>query len=148
MASKDEAAKPIEWTVTGMDCASCATKIRTAVERLPGAESVDIALMTERLKVRLDEAKTPRDKVEAAVKSLGYGIAERKGPAAAAASAPQPPILKRADIWREWSRRRDVVAVAGTHGKTTTVRKLAFGSTVPEKLTLQVGHRAVPFRRR
>jgi UDP-N-acetylmuramate--alanine ligase len=39
------------------------------------------------------------------------------------------PILKRADIWREWSRRRDVVAVAGTHGKTTTTALIALALT-------------------
>jgi UDP-N-acetylmuramate--alanine ligase len=35
------------------------------------------------------------------------------------------PILKRADLWREWSAQRDVVAVAGTHGKTTTTAMIA-----------------------
>ncbi|HQU69626.1 MAG TPA: heavy metal translocating P-type ATPase [Albidovulum sp.] len=96
MAGENTAAKQIEWTVTGMDCASCANKIRTAVERLPGTETVDIALMTERLKMRLDESKTSRANVEAAVKKLGYGIAERRtgaAPAAAAAAA-QPSVLK------------------------------------------------------
>ncbi len=35
------------------------------------------------------------------------------------------PVLKRADLWREWSAQRDVVAVAGTHGKTTTTTMIA-----------------------
>lgn len=35
------------------------------------------------------------------------------------------PILKRADLWREWSQQRTVVAVAGTHGKTTTTAMIA-----------------------
>jgi UDP-N-acetylmuramate--alanine ligase len=39
------------------------------------------------------------------------------------------PILKRADLWREWSQRRAVVAVAGTHGKTTTTALLALALT-------------------
>jgi UDP-N-acetylmuramate--alanine ligase len=43
----------------------------------------------------------------------------------AAARARGIPILKRADLWREWSARRDVVAVAGTHGKTTTTAMIA-----------------------
>lgn len=30
------------------------------------------------------------------------------------------PVLRRADLWREWSCGRKVVAVAGAHGKTTT----------------------------
>lgn len=34
-------------------------------------------------------------------------------------------VLKRADLWREWSRQRQVVAVAGTHGKTTTTAMIA-----------------------
>lgn len=34
-------------------------------------------------------------------------------------------VLKRADLWAEWSRARPVVAVAGTHGKTTTTAMIA-----------------------
>ena len=70
-----------EWTVTGMDCASCAGKIRGALERLPGVADVDVALMTERLRLTLDEDQTPRDHVETTVKKLGFGIAP-KGSAA------------------------------------------------------------------
>ena len=70
-----------EWTVTGMDCGSCAGKIRGALERLPGVADVDVALMTERLRLTLDEDQTSRDHVETAVKKLGFGIAP-KGSAA------------------------------------------------------------------
>lgn len=35
------------------------------------------------------------------------------------------PTLKRADLWREWSAQRKIVAVAGTHGKTTTTAMIA-----------------------
>jgi UDP-N-acetylmuramate--alanine ligase len=35
------------------------------------------------------------------------------------------PVLKRADLWRSWSHERPVVAVAGTHGKTSTSAMLA-----------------------
>ena len=66
-----------EWTVSGMDCASCAGKVRGAVERLPGVSDVDVALMTERLRLTLDEGQTRRDQVEAIVKRLGYGIAAK-----------------------------------------------------------------------
>ncbi|MBC8162864.1 MAG: UDP-N-acetylmuramate--L-alanine ligase, partial [Roseiflexaceae bacterium] len=37
----------------------------------------------------------------------------------AAARAAGIPVWKRADLWRQWSQQRFVVAVAGTHGKTT-----------------------------
>jgi UDP-N-acetylmuramate--alanine ligase len=42
-----------------------------------------------------------------------------------AARARGIPVLRRADLWRQWSQERDVVAVAGTHGKTTTTAMLA-----------------------
>ena len=66
-----------DWTVSGMDCGSCATKVRSAVARLPGVSDVEIGIMTERLRLTLDETQTARDKVEKTVRSLGYGIAPR-----------------------------------------------------------------------
>ncbi len=42
-----------------------------------------------------------------------------------AARAAGIPLLKRQDLWRDWSQQRTVVAVAGTHGKTTTTALLA-----------------------
>ena len=77
MAVEDQAGERREWTVSGMDCGSCAIKVRGAVERLPGVSQVNIATMTERLSLTLDPIQTPPEKVEAAVKSLGYGIAPR-----------------------------------------------------------------------
>lgn len=67
-----------EWVVTGMDCASCAVKIRTAVERLPGVTDVNVAVMAEKLTFRLEPGTTPRDKIEAAVVKLGFGIGATK----------------------------------------------------------------------
>jgi UDP-N-acetylmuramate--alanine ligase len=46
-------------------------------------------------------------------------------PELAAARARGIPVLKRADLWREWSHQRDIIAVAGTHGKTTTTALIA-----------------------
>lgn len=66
--------EPQEWTISGMDCAACATKIRSAVERLPGVSDVTVAVMAEKLSLKLDVAKTPRATVEATVTKLGYGI--------------------------------------------------------------------------
>ena len=66
-----------DWTVSGMDCGSCATKVKDAVARLPGVTGVEVGLMSERLRLRLDETRTSRAKIEATVTSLGYGIAPR-----------------------------------------------------------------------
>lgn len=64
-----------EWRVTGMDCGSCAAKVRGAVERLPGVSDVDVALMAERLRLTLDEGRASPESVEAAVRAVGFGIA-------------------------------------------------------------------------
>ncbi len=66
-----------EWRVTGMDCGSCAAKVRGAVERLPGVEDVDVALMAERLRLTLDETQTPPERIEKAVRGVGFGIAPK-----------------------------------------------------------------------
>ncbi|MFX0541261.1 heavy metal translocating P-type ATPase [Roseovarius sp. S4756] len=68
---------PIEWRVTGMDCGACAAKVRGAVERLPGVSEVDVALMAERLRLRLDADQTSATQVEKAVRGLGFGIAAK-----------------------------------------------------------------------
>ncbi len=73
-----------EWRVTGMDCGSCAAKVRGAVEALPGVEAVEVTLMNERLRLRLDAGRTSRETVEKAVRRLGYGISAK-------GAAPQKP---------------------------------------------------------
>ena len=66
-----------DWTVTGMDCASCATKITTALERLPGVAEVQVGVMSEKLSLVLAAEATSRETIEATVKKLGYGIAPK-----------------------------------------------------------------------
>lgn len=78
MTMQDQATEHRVWTVSGMDCASCATKVRGAVERLLGVSQVNSATMTERLSLALDSALTLPEKVESTAKALGYGIAPRE----------------------------------------------------------------------
>jgi len=73
----DGSAGQHEWRVTGMDCGTCAAKVRGAVERLPGVEDVDVALMAERLRLRLDESQSSPERIEKAVRGLGFGIAPK-----------------------------------------------------------------------
>ncbi|WP_417750582.1 heavy metal translocating P-type ATPase [Rubellimicrobium aerolatum] len=60
-----------------MDCAACGAKVRGAVERLPGVARVDVMVMGERLTLDLAPGTTPPERIEGAVKALGYGIAPR-----------------------------------------------------------------------
>ncbi|WP_245875498.1 heavy metal translocating P-type ATPase [Puniceibacterium antarcticum] len=95
-----------EWMITGMDCGSCAGKVRGAVERLPGVSEVDVALMAERLRLTLDEGLTSRATVETAIKRLGFGIAP-KGVAAPRKSFVLPD---------------DAVAAGADRGETDSLR--------------------------
>ncbi|WMS45204.1 heavy metal translocating P-type ATPase (plasmid) [Acuticoccus sp. MNP-M23] len=77
-----------EWTITGMDCAACAAKVKGAVERLPGVQDVNVTIMSERLRLTTNMDQTPPERVEAAVRAVGYGIHPRPAPAATLANTP------------------------------------------------------------
>ncbi len=72
-----ETAERREWTVTGMDCGACTSKVVRAVERLPGVSDVKVALMSERLTLMLAPESTAPETIEGAVRKLGFGIAQK-----------------------------------------------------------------------
>jgi Cd2+/Zn2+-exporting ATPase len=55
-----------------MDCASCARKIEDMVTRLPGAGAPQVNFTAQTLTLGLDESRTPRSKLEANIRTLGY----------------------------------------------------------------------------
>ncbi|MCF4099746.1 heavy metal translocating P-type ATPase [Maritalea mediterranea] len=63
-----------EWSVIGMDCGSCANKVRTALDRMPGVDVLDVAPMNERVRFTLDGAQTHHQEIEKTIKQLGYGV--------------------------------------------------------------------------
>lgn len=77
----------LSWTIGGMDCASCAAKIRGAVERLPGVSDVRLSVMSETLTLALDESRTRRDAIEKRITGLGYTARPSHAPRAI---APEP----------------------------------------------------------
>ncbi len=75
------------YQVEGMDCGSCATKIGTAVGRLPGISDVSVSATTGGMSLAyVDEAAL--ETVEATVRKLGYGIAPKAEGAARASHHP------------------------------------------------------------
>lgn len=60
----------VEFDITGMTCASCATRIERKLNRLPGVEAT-VNLATEKARVRSETVPTPD--LIAAVESAGYG---------------------------------------------------------------------------
>jgi Cd2+/Zn2+-exporting ATPase len=74
------------YRVEGMDCAGCATKIDTALRRLPGITDVSVSATTGTMTVGYD-GDADLSAVETAVRTLGYGLTSRDGGEAADQSA-------------------------------------------------------------
>lgn len=72
MSAKTPTSPELCYLVEGMDCADCANKIETLVLKTPGASNPRVAFTTQILKLNLDEAITPKEKLEAKIRSLGY----------------------------------------------------------------------------
>lgn len=61
-----------EYTVQGMTCSSCATKVSTAVTQIPGVLSTDVDLATGTLKVTGPDVEDTA--VRAAITDAGYQV--------------------------------------------------------------------------
>ncbi|MCJ9674866.1 heavy metal translocating P-type ATPase, partial [Neorhizobium sp. SHOUNA12B] len=88
------------YKVGGMDCASCATKIDTAVRRMPGVEDVSVSVASGTLTVKHD-GTGDLGAIEKKVAGLGYSLRAlgQKAPAKVGANGPlTPPPLRSADL--------------------------------------------------
>ena len=76
----DDIAAKTRFRVGGMDCASCASKISTAVSRIPGVSGVDVSVTSGTMSVAHD-GPVPTPAIVQAVKRLGYevGLADAAG---------------------------------------------------------------------
>lgn len=72
------------WHVQGMDCASCARKVETAVKNIPGIQQVQVLFATEKLLVKA--SRDIRAEVEQAVTASGYKLSDSLTPKADSAS--------------------------------------------------------------
>ncbi|MGH6755561.1 MAG: cation transporter, partial [Bradyrhizobium sp.] len=81
------AAKETRYRVEGMDCASCATKIDTAVRRVTGVEDVSVSVTAGTMTVHHDEGQD-LGVIEDRVRSLGYKLAPLGAGAAAVVPSP------------------------------------------------------------
>jgi Cd2+/Zn2+-exporting ATPase len=62
------------YRVEGMDCAGCATKIDTAVRRMPGVQDVNVSVVAGTMTLK-HSAESDLVAIENKVAGLGYGIA-------------------------------------------------------------------------
>jgi P-type Cu+ transporter len=77
--------QPLEIPISGMDCAECTQHVRQAIEKLPGVQSVNVFLTTEKAIVQLDPSKVDLPAIRTAVQGAGYDVP-------AATAAPPVPI--------------------------------------------------------
>ena len=74
-----------QYTVTGMSCAACSSRVEKAVSKVPGVTACSVSLLTNSMGV---EGDVPPETVIHAVEDAGYGASLKgQGPAAQAQSA-------------------------------------------------------------
>ena len=66
------------YRIDGMDCASCAAKIDTAVRRMPGVEDVSVSVTAGTMTLRHD-GSSDLVAIERKVTSLGYSVSQLAG---------------------------------------------------------------------
>ena len=62
----------VEIPIRGMDCAECTRHVRKAIENVPGVQSVEVFLTSEKALVRLDPDRTNYGSIREAVARAGY----------------------------------------------------------------------------
>ena len=92
-----------QYTVTGMSCAACSTRVEKAVSKVPGVTACSVSLLTNSMGV--EGTATPQA-IIAAVQAAGYGASEKGAEAAVSPSEAEKqledhdtPALKRRLIW-------------------------------------------------
>src|SRR5919201_1353220 len=80
------ATEHVELPITGMTCASCASRIERKLNKLDGV-SASVNYATEKASVAYDEAAVAPEQLVAAVEAAGYSAAL---PAVASADEPAP----------------------------------------------------------
>ena len=74
--------KTLEVPISGMDCAECTRHVQHAIERLPGVQSVNVFLGTEKAVVQLDPAQVDMPAIRTAVQGAGYDVPASDSPKA------------------------------------------------------------------
>ncbi len=68
------ASRVMELKVVGMDCAECTQHVHHALCAVPGVESVEVFLTSEKAVLRLASTEVPMDTLRKAVESVGYAV--------------------------------------------------------------------------
>jgi len=72
---REDAADEVDFTVSGMDCASCVAHVEKAARSVPGVRDVNVSLARGRAVVQMDSATTDPQRVADAITNSGYPAA-------------------------------------------------------------------------
>lgn len=72
--------KTLEVPVVGMDCAECTLHVQHAIAALPGVESVNVFLTSEKAAIRLDPTLVDLPAIRKAVEGAGYSVPDTAAP--------------------------------------------------------------------
>jgi Cd2+/Zn2+-exporting ATPase/Cu+-exporting ATPase len=72
----------LEIPIAGMDCAECTVYVQSAIAKIPGVESVNVFLSSEKAVVHLDPTRVDMVVIRQAVASAGYSVPESSTPSA------------------------------------------------------------------
>ena len=75
-----------QYTVTGMTCAACSSRVEKAVSKVPGVTSCSVSLLTNSMGV--EGTASPQEIIKA-VEDAGYGAAEKGAASAKSRQAAQ-----------------------------------------------------------
>lgn len=68
------AIKTLEVPIKGMDCAECTMHVQHAIAAVPGVESVNVFLASEKAAIRLDPTRVDLPVIRKAVEGAGYSV--------------------------------------------------------------------------
>lgn len=124
------------FRVEGMDCASCANKIDTAVRRLPGVEDVSVSVVAGTMTVGHKGADISL--VQKKVTDLGYRIAPLTGAAHSAPAKPHDHDHDHADHDHDHADKK-LDALEGMHGHDHGAEDGPWWKTAKAQLTIFCG---------
>lgn len=78
MSTDVQELKEIQYQISGMTCAACATRIEKGLSRMDGVEEANVNLALERSTIKYNSSKVNAETFEEKIKALGYDVVKDK----------------------------------------------------------------------
>ncbi|MCP3933616.1 MAG: copper ion binding protein, partial [Bacteroidetes bacterium] len=70
----DESTLELQYTISGMHCAACSTRIEKVVSGLEGIDRVEVNLVSESAQITMDSQRCSNRKIRKAITDLGFEV--------------------------------------------------------------------------